>query len=225
MTKLSLFQAQTIFAKSIIVLGAILVEPAATVQLWDDMDNLPLLDSELEPRLGCINDDPEWTDAYGDGCDWYEDNDEPGCPIHGSDGVGLRDDLGVAKDNCCHCANTSNEVDRTVSTLAPTVSVAPTASAAPVSTLAPTVSIAPTASAAPSPSDSGSLEGDMMQMISSPCTDNWEWLDGFGEGCWWYEANDLPGCPEFGDMHVDEAMGTGIGVANDNCCYCAMELV
>ena len=28
-------------------------------------------------------DTPEWVDSYGDGCEWYETNDEPGCPTHG----------------------------------------------------------------------------------------------------------------------------------------------
>lgn len=209
MTKLSLFQAQTIFAKAVIVLGAILVEPAAT-QSWDNIDNIPLLDFGLGSRLGCIDNDPDWKDAYGDGCDWYEDNDEPGCPTHGNDGVGLREALGVAKDNCCYCSDTPNVLQNKV--------VEPVATPVPTVSAAPTVSSAPTASAAPSPDD-------VMQMISSPCTDNWEWEDGFGEGCWWYEENDAPGCPEFGDKYADEAIGTGIGVANDNCCYCAMELV
>ena len=52
---------------------------------------------------------------------------------------------------------------------------------------------------------------------TSPCTDNTpDWVDVDGYGCEWWEVNDLPGCPIFGD----EFEGT-MGVANDNCCYCA----
>ena len=49
--------------------------------------------------LGC-SDTPEWVDSYGDGCEWYETNDSPGCPGYGSDYDG---DMGLPKDNCCHC--------------------------------------------------------------------------------------------------------------------------
>ena len=47
----------------------------------------------------CI-DTPEWVDSFGDGCEWYETNDEPGCPEDGADWDG---GMGVANDNCCHC--------------------------------------------------------------------------------------------------------------------------
>jgi hypothetical protein len=46
------------------------------------------------------SDTPDWVDSYGDGCEWYETNDEPGCPGYGSDYDG---DMGLPKDNCCHC--------------------------------------------------------------------------------------------------------------------------
>ena len=42
-----------------------------------------------------------WVDVDGDGCDWYEVNDLPGCPIHGNSWGG---GMGVADDNCCFCA-------------------------------------------------------------------------------------------------------------------------
>lgn len=40
-----------------------------------------------------------WKDDWGDGCSWYEMNDEPGCPTSGGYGGGQ----GLAKDNCCYC--------------------------------------------------------------------------------------------------------------------------
>ena len=51
------------------------------------------------PSSGCI-DTPNWVDSYGDSCEWYETNDEPGCPDYGSDYDG---GMGLPKDNCCHC--------------------------------------------------------------------------------------------------------------------------
>ena len=51
----------------------------------------------------CIGNTVDWVDIYGDGCDWYEGNDLPGCPIYGSFYEG---DMGVANDNCCYCVGT-----------------------------------------------------------------------------------------------------------------------
>jgi hypothetical protein len=51
---------------------------------------------------------------------------------------------------------------------------------------------------------------------TSPCsgnTLNWEDVDNYT--CAWYEANDAPGCPRFGNAYRGSQ-----GVANDNCCYC-----
>jgi hypothetical protein len=33
--------------------------------------------------LNC-EDEPDWYNIFGDDCKWYENNDEPGCPINGS---------------------------------------------------------------------------------------------------------------------------------------------
>merc|ERR1712039_481717 len=38
---------------------------------------------------------------------------------------------------------------------------------------------------------------------------------GYGDGCDWYEANDSPGCPNYGNDY-----DAGQGVAQDACCYC-----
>ncbi len=67
-------------------------------------------------------------------------------------------------------------------------------------TSSPTVSDAPTTSAAPSMCI-GSTVG---------------WVDSFGDGCDWYEVHDLPGCPYGGN-----AFDGGMGVADENCCFCA----
>jgi hypothetical protein len=47
-------------------------------------------------------DTPDWVDTSGDGCDWYETHDDPGCPTYGYFGG----NLGSANDNCCHCKET-----------------------------------------------------------------------------------------------------------------------
>ena len=47
-----------------------------------------------------------WIDSAGDGCDWYAVNDELGCPTYGYSYDG---GMGVAADNCCHCAGTSED--------------------------------------------------------------------------------------------------------------------
>lgn len=51
---------------------------------------------------------------------------------------------------------------------------------------------------------------------SSPCTGSTlNWVDVDGYGCDWYESNDMPSCPRYGNI-FEGAMG----VADDNCCYC-----
>ena len=52
------------------------------------------------------------------------------------------------------------------------------------------------------------------------------WVDADGAGCGWYEANEDPGCPIYGDYGGTDAntgkmiIGEPGSVANDNCCYC-----
>jgi hypothetical protein len=48
------------------------------------------------------------------------------------------------------------------------------------------------------------------------CTGNTEnWVDSYGDGCDWYEQNDLPGCEETSTLYQGE-----MGSASDHCCYC-----
>jgi hypothetical protein len=51
------------------------------------------------PTVHC-DDYPNWTDSYGDGCEWYETYDQPGCPSYGNyfDGG-----LGTPNEACCYC--------------------------------------------------------------------------------------------------------------------------
>ena len=114
----------------------------------------------------CIN-TPDWVDSYGDGCEWYETNDEPGCPSYGSDNDGGWDGgMGLPKDNCCHCQ------------------------------------VAVTPYSIDDASDLG-------------CSDTPEWVDSYGDGCEWYEANDEPGCPAEGSNWDGD-----MGLPKNNCCHC-----
>ena len=55
----------------------------------------------------CMGSTPGWEDKDGDGCDWYEENNVPGCPNYGSYYGG---EMGVADDNCCYCFGTGVSV-------------------------------------------------------------------------------------------------------------------
>ena len=59
--------------------------------------------SSSSTGIPCANDTVGWVDVAGDGCDWYEVNDLPGCPHHGNSHDG---GSGVANDHCCFCAGT-----------------------------------------------------------------------------------------------------------------------
>lgn len=59
----------------------------------------------------CTGNTPGWTDIEGDGCEWYETFELPGCPLYG-DFTEVNTTSGeplstVANDNCCHCFGTA----------------------------------------------------------------------------------------------------------------------
>ena len=153
----------------------------------------------------CTGNTPNWTDAYGFGCDLYEEYDSPGCPWYGDDFNGT---MGSARDNCCYCSSTYSRSPST--SPKPTVSPNPTygwsPTVSPYPTYGPYPTVSPTTSSDPSTTSSPSL-----------CTGNTpNWTNAYGDGCDWYEEYDLPGCPWLGDRY------NGImGVARDNCCYCS----
>ena len=57
-------------------------------------------------RVQDLRQDPDtgntanWVDIYGDGCNWYELNDSPGCVAFGNAYTGV---MGPATENCCYC--------------------------------------------------------------------------------------------------------------------------
>ena len=75
------------------------------------------------PSSGC-NDTLNWFDIYGDGCEWYELNDSPGCPDHGYYDGGT----GLPVDNCCHCQVAVTSTPTKDPVIGPETSSDPTAS-------------------------------------------------------------------------------------------------
>eukprot|EP00984_Skeletonema_dohrnii_P001022 scaffold323_cov74-Skeletonema_dohrnii-CCMP3373.AAC.6 len=61
--------------------------------------------SSLSSSINTCVDTPNWKDADGNGCNYYEENEDRRCPSGGSavhDGG-----MGVARDNCCYCKDSS----------------------------------------------------------------------------------------------------------------------
>ena len=57
----------------------------------------------------CTGNTPDWVDGEGYGCNWYEENDGPGCPVYGNDPVWIGD-MGSASKNCCYCFLSNNPI-------------------------------------------------------------------------------------------------------------------
>ncbi|KAL3778011.1 hypothetical protein ACHAW5_003434 [Stephanodiscus triporus] len=74
----------------------------------------------------CTGDTANWVDIEGDGCNWYELNDSPGCEASGNVYTGV---MGPATENCCYCFKNSGE--ETPSMYSPTKSPSPTTSSKP----------------------------------------------------------------------------------------------
>merc|ERR1739840_31672 len=52
------------------------------------------------PPPGDCTDISGWTDAHGDGCEWYETNDQEGCPNYGDLWA---NDGKTPNEACCYC--------------------------------------------------------------------------------------------------------------------------
>ena len=68
----------------------------------DSLVSLPTNPPVSSPANPPCIDTPNWVDFYGDGCEWYETSDSPGCPEYGDIGASYAD-AGTAKENCCYC--------------------------------------------------------------------------------------------------------------------------
>jgi hypothetical protein len=62
--------------------------------------------SSSSPTL-CVGNTPDWVDGYGNGCDWYEENDFPGDACEYS-AAWPAVDGSTAKENCCYCFLSNN---------------------------------------------------------------------------------------------------------------------
>ena len=51
---------------------------------------------------GTCVDTEGWEDIVGDGCEFYQEIDTPGCPFSGN-AVDYVGDMGPASENCCYC--------------------------------------------------------------------------------------------------------------------------
>jgi secreted trypsin-like serine protease len=77
-----------------------------------DCDNLklsPTASPTFSPTV-CTGNTENWVDFFGDGCNWYEQNDLPGCEATGAAFVG---EMGAAIDHCCYCFSNREEEEVT----------------------------------------------------------------------------------------------------------------
>lgn len=82
------------------------------IENWSG-DSSPTRSPVEDPNNGC-DDLAGWTDAYGDGCEWYEANDEVGCPNYG--GLWANPNTGVTPgEACCFCGGGDENTDDTPS--------------------------------------------------------------------------------------------------------------
>ena len=177
--------------------------------------------SSSSTGIPCANDTVGWVDVAGDGCDWYELYDLPGCPHHGNLHNG---GSGVANDHCCFCAGPGVSAISRIGlesfrySFEDSFSRLAISHHSPQPTYSPTVTRNPTDPPVPFPTPSPTVTGaPSLSARPSVCTGNTVgWVDVAGDGCDWYEVNDLPGCPHHGNSHDG-----GSGVANDHCCFCA----
>lgn len=166
--------------------------------------------TKTDTPSGPCFDTPNWKDEGDDGCDFYEENEEVGCPNSNR----WEGEMGSATENCCYCGGGSHTLPPTNS---PTISNSPTKPATPSGSHPASPSSLPTKSATPSSTPS-----------SSPtiCTDTEGWRDINGYFCDWYQAMDAPGCPRYGNQPNNYGVNfVPKGTANDHCCYCKNAVV
>merc|ERR1719223_166888 len=132
------------------------------------------------PSASCT-DFENWRDSYGDGCEWYEENDSEGCPNYGDYWNG---GMGTANEACCWCGGgnqyTAPPVTPGPVSLAPTdspskapttliISTIPTASPTEIPTTAP-VTLSPVTSAPITPVPVTPAPVTSAPVTSSPIT-------------------------------------------------------
>ena len=152
-----------------------------------------------------------WVDIDGYGCDWYEVNDDPGCPIHG-DRYPNEDNI-TANAACCYCGGgESNKVP----SASPSHQYKPTITPSTTPTYKSSHQHEPTFTPSVTLTNKPSHQYEPTVTPTVTCYDYIGWVDKYGITCELYEAIDDPGCPIHGDGYPNE---DGI-TANDACCYC-----
>merc|ERR1712038_1179315 len=74
--------------------------PGVYAKVQDQIDWIQGYIDQWSVPVSSCEDYPNWQDSYGDGCEWYEEFDLPGCPTYGTNWNGGQ---GVAKEACCYC--------------------------------------------------------------------------------------------------------------------------
>ena len=178
---------------------------------------------------GLCSDYNGWVDEYGVGCDWYEDNEDPGCP---NDGPFFPNEDGITANNaCCYCSGGNVECITCYNTTDDECT-----------NDAEWTAIVDNDTISCDWFERNDIPGCSntyfqfltMDNVSDPresccycseygCQDVYEWHDvrwsedgyGYGLGCDWYEYYDEPGCPNYGDKWPDNDDIT----AREACCY------
>ncbi|GFH44678.1 hypothetical protein CTEN210_01152 [Chaetoceros tenuissimus] len=167
--------------------------PSATPSISSSPSKSPA--PSMSPTETCL-DVPDWSDSYGDGCNWYDDwyrglkrlkkgtkthdhdDDDDDVPYYYDDACDYFANytgtygLGV-NDVCCICGGGTGEEGFTVPSATPSISSAPSKSSSPSNV--PSISTAPSISSAPSTSP------------TEFCLDVPDWTDSLGDGCSWYD--------------------------------------
>lgn len=150
------------------------------------------------PAPDCV-DIAGWTDAYGDGCEWYETYDQPGCPSYGDMWANPTTDV-TPNQACCYC---DGGVPNGSPVAAPTTAapVATPTSTAPSATPVGQPTASPIASPTSAPSASpieGSVECPDLP-TKSECNNvegcSWRKVRGSPKAC--YDALDTQTCSKW----------------------------
>ena len=195
-------------------------------------------------RWGKFDTDYYDADDYVFSCLWYEEWDEPGCPLYGDkwpDGDGV-----TASEACCHCGYDSNSTPSVCHDYNGWIDVYgggcdvyefyDDPACPQYGSLFPNddgisgneaccycgggslkfPSLSPTSSVVPSYKYEPSVIPSTTPSDTRPCYDYIGWIDTWGYGCDLYELYDDPGCPIQGPLWANDDNITG----SEACCYC-----
>ncbi len=161
----------------------------------------------------CTN-DVSWTAVVENktiSCDWFEDNDDPGCANTYIQFL-MMDDVSDPRESCCYCSEYGCQDlpgwrdARGAGCDQYEISYSPEC---------------PDLKEGTSPDENGvtAREACCHCLVVSPpppCYDYIGWVDSdYGDGCDWYEIYEFAGCPLYGYLTSDDGIS-----ANEACCHC-----